>query len=127
MSEQAIEEPKKERKKLIPVTVISSNDETALVEYQTKDDIQRAIIPRGKLNDETKEVEQSVLDAGVPYGDDFEPIVGAHIAKLFRQQGIWTKADFVEKRQVAVDILISALVAPLIIQLADYTSEVSNG
>ena len=84
----------KRPRRLVAVTVVKSQQETALVEW-TDDDIHRVYVPvaavvNGKVSEED-------LAAGVRYGVAWEelivPTTPETVAKRLRQLDIWTPAD----------------------------------
>lgn len=110
----------KKRKLLTPVRIVASAEESALVEYYTRQgELRRVYIPMAKI-DEDYQAEIAVLEAGVEYGDDFSSVLEPKLITLFHDAGIWTRDDLIRQRQIMTDILVSYYVAPVIQKLTDF-------
>ena len=116
----------KKRTKQLPVAIIATDNETALVEYYSSDGLVRVSIPRNKLFDSGK-VDEDVLESGIPYGDDFDAVLPKDIIRAFHANGLWTYADVMRERQLVTDLLIVKLVAPVLEKITAKISEVNNG
>jgi len=78
----------------------------ALVEWMIRGDYKRVMVPRAELVETEQrgfyECSEEVLEAGLPYGVDWEKLIKCsatplRIAKVLRRRGIWTVADLHEQ------------------------------
>lgn len=84
----------------IAYTIITQDDKTALVEFAQDERAKRVVIPVSEIKKENEgQLDESVLNAGIPYGLPFEDII--ELAPNFKQsiadelhnRGIWTAED----------------------------------
>jgi hypothetical protein len=83
----------------IPVKVIRSQGQSALVEWRTEDDAHRAYVPRKDVVDDSCPAD--ILEAGAPFGVNWESALAGRIqdsmvvplAKALRTRGIWESGD----------------------------------
>ena len=100
----------KPKAKLIPVRALAVNQQSALVEWESKTGIRRGSIPTAALDN--GKVDATVLEAAIPYGVPWEEVKFRNptpdsLATALRQAGIWTKKDLFENTRAVVGILQS--------------------
>ena len=86
---------KKENTTRLPVTVISTKGETALIQYLQDGQVTRKYIPVKELGD--GHVLETVLARGIPYGYPWEDLEmkfdSVKLAHELHQRDIWTPND----------------------------------
>lgn len=91
------------KSKAVLVTVIERKGESALVEWIVSGIPKRAFIPAVEVIEDQAPFD--VLEAGVPYGVDWENVTleasAAALAINLRKNGIWTGSDLTANVQVA--------------------------
>jgi len=92
---------------------IDSRQKSEAIEYR------RAIVPT--TSTEGGKCLSSVLDAGVPYGEDWKAlsVIGLDVDKLasdLRAQGIWRREDFVQRLTEVKATVMRVYVNPLVEQ-----------
>lgn len=102
-------EEKKVKQNLVNVRALEVLPKSALVEWFDKSGQRRAFIPTEHLLSGGA-VDNTVLEAGIPYGVAWEEVkfttpTPAALAQALRAGGIWTKADLFANPQKAVGIL----------------------
>lgn len=120
MSDQPVEttpmeatKVKKEKVDLLPVNVINSDENSALVEFVQGGKLLRKMIPASSINDSQADV--NTLAAGIEYGIDWsglqlpaqEVIIESLIEQL-HNNGIWTLNDLLSKPNQAIGSIIGA-------------------
>ena len=100
-------EMEKRKEKLIPVKVIKQAADNATVEFTLNKLLQRAVIPAGFI--ENGKVPEDVLEAGIPYGIDWENVKlsasSIELANMLRRLGIWTYEDAMRNPNRIVSVL----------------------
>jgi len=96
MDDELIEIKKLKRKpKLIPVRLVRSNADNAIVEYELNKVLQRATIPSNIIED--GKVPEDELQFGIPYGVPWELVKltasSIDLANMLRRMEIWTYED----------------------------------
>ena len=96
---EEMEKPKLKRTKRIPVRVIHTEGESALVEWND-DGLHRAFVPVEEVSE--GKCSASVLKAGVPYGVDWEKYIQinvtvAEISHALHRAGFWIPKDIEER------------------------------
>jgi len=117
-------EPKKQKRaeKKINITVIATNEGSSLVEYANKEgEVRRCYIPHDEALAGDASLE--LLEAGIPYGDDFSSILSSEAIATLHNYGLWTKSDIMKNRGSLNDALMSALVRPVILQLTEFSGK----
>lgn len=106
----------KKKPKMIPIVILKSQPDSALVEFTHDGLLQRAYIPTAEIVD--GKASEAVLDAGIPYGIDWESISfkssNKDLANALRKKGIWTCED----AQRNTNVIVSALQAVYGVDLA---------
>jgi len=102
---------KPKRSKSIPVRVIHTEGESALVEWND-DGLHRAFVPVEEVSED--KCSASVLKAGVPYGVDWEKYIQinvtvAEISHALHRAGFWIPKD-IEQRVIRAQQAINQAV-----------------
>ena len=88
----------KEEKVLVPVSLLSYKEKTALVEYEDSGKKYRVYVPRKFVSADSK-VERAVLRKGVRHGLPWEEVelptvTGEQLAAELHRHNVWTAEDF---------------------------------
>lgn len=107
-----MDEPKemKQKPNPIPVRLLNSSGVAALVEWESKGKLSRAMIQAEDYSDGC--VEAAALAAAIPYGIPWEDVKFQNpkpeaVADALRRAGIWTKEDLYTKTNAAIGALQS--------------------
>jgi len=98
----------------VKVKVIKIKGQAALVEWEQNGAPKRGTIPARPL-EEGYDVEKSVLDMAIPYGEPWAMVVGdvenaaQAVEDELHRRGIWTAADLLAKRAAARDAVAEAV------------------
>ena len=108
---EEMEKPKLKRTKRIPVRVIHTEGESALVEWND-DGLHRAFVPVEEVSE--GQCSANVLKAGVPYGVDWEKYIQinvtvAEISHALHRAGFWIPKD-IEQRVIRAQQAINQAV-----------------
>jgi hypothetical protein len=98
----------------------------ALVEYVEKGSPKRAVVPAEAVAGiKEGEIGDDVLEAAIPYGDDFGSLRGVtvDIVDKLHGAGIWTKADVLARSQIVRKAVQQALVPPIMTRLLEFAKE----
>lgn len=95
----------------IKIKLIAAQGAAAIVEYQGRDGIERAIVP----NNEVKQgrISKRALDQSIPFGGielaDYLPeqltVKITDLQNMLRQRGLWTQQDYLQNPQVILGAL----------------------
>jgi hypothetical protein len=96
---------------MIKVKLIATENQAAIIEYQSSGRIERAIVP----NDEVKggRVSEQTLEQSIPFGGveltDHLPeqlsIKTSDLQDMLKQRGLWTHVDYLQNPQVILGAL----------------------
>lgn len=119
-AQPAEEKPVAEAPKMTKVRVIRQDKKSVLVEYGSRDRVERVVVPVKSIQKD--KVSVADLEAGIPYGLDFssleipkvsiDDLIGA-----LHQHGVWNKEDVLQNHQAALSTLQSLFVQSLFRQL----------
>jgi len=118
------------------VTVISTRNMTALVEWYDEEGLHRGYIPQEVIYDNV--VDDNILSVAIPYGLDWEYIIGEMLDKVtphvfsenLRKVGIWTMEDLRSKPSEvfgAIQQTYGLDFSTLVLLTEQYMKEIHNG
>ena len=107
------------RPRNIKVDILERQDQTALVEYDLGAGRQRVFVPANLLRG--NDIDDDVLAAGIPYGEDWMTWIDEAHGEAFAAQlhatGIYTKNDLLTRSNEVRATLQRLLVNPLMTEL----------
>lgn len=77
-------------------TIIQSQGNVNLIEWRDERGLHRSVVPAS-----IREPKLADLEAGVPYGLNFEDLPLTGISAYLRERGIWTEKDLQTKLETA--------------------------
>lgn len=101
-----------EEKELVPITIISKNGQSALVEWNDGERLRRAYVPVAEI--EGDKCDEYVLSAGIQYGAEWEQYLSGvtvspeTVADTLRSHGYWTPED-IERNVTRAQSIINML------------------
>ena len=106
MSEE-VKEPKAKPPKMTAIKVIETRGESSLVEWAEKGIARRGYVQNDSL-DGNKAL-PDVLDYALPVGPDPMLIDLSKFTERLRKRNVWTKADFLQKRNSVIKSMLEAM------------------
>ena len=107
------------RPRNIKVGILERQGQTVLVEYDLGAGRQRAFVPANKLSG--NDIDEDILAAGIPYGEDWAAWVDEAHGEAFAAQlhatGIYTKKDLLTRSAEVRATLQRLIVNPLMTEL----------
>jgi len=103
--------------------VVGREGVALLVQWADGDDLRRCIIPIEEHDAAKGTVDKEALDAGLPWGVQWEDVDGVPLAlaKELRRLGVFTRMDLLAQVHVVRTAAIRALVPPVVQVLIDYS------
>jgi hypothetical protein len=99
------------KRNMIKVKLIATDGQAAIIEYQSGDRIERAIVPNGEVAG--SRISKQALEQGIPYGGvellDYLPrqliIETSDLQDTLRQRGLWNQEDYLQNPNVILGAL----------------------
>ena len=96
---------------MIKVRIVATEGQAAIIEYQSGDKTERAIVPNSDIK--AGRISQRALTESIPFGGvelaDYLPdqliIKLSDLQDMLRQRGLWTQEDYLKNPQVILGAL----------------------